>query len=69
MYNLKHDLLLLPYYSFSLSLSLSLSLCRFFFKSFCEELNDVILEEISDNSVTLPLHEGKIVGQVEGITD
>lgn len=37
---------------------------RFFFKTYCEDIGN-IMEEISDNSVQLPLFEGKIMGHVE----
>ena len=51
----------------SLSLPLSLPLPRFFFKSFCEDIDDAIMEEISDDETVLPLYEGKIIGRVEKV--
>jgi hypothetical protein len=42
---------------------------RFFFKSYCEELNDVILEEMTEDTQSLPLYEGKIVGHVERVNE
>lgn len=42
--------------------------CRFFFKTECEELeNQVIQEEISNDTDVLPLWEGKIMAQVKPI--
>jgi hypothetical protein len=40
---------------------------RFFFKSFCEDIDDAIMEEISDEETILPLYEGKIIARVETI--
>ncbi len=40
---------------------------RFFFKTYCEDLQMEILEEYSNNRAVLPLVNGKIVGRVEKI--
>ena len=45
----------------------SLILSRFFFKSFCEDIADAIMEEISDDEVVLPHYEGKIIARVEKV--
>ena len=42
-------------------------LTRFFFKSFCEEIDDAIMEEISDEGTILPHFEGKIIARVETV--
>lgn len=39
--------------------------CRFFFKSFCPDVNMELYEELSDDMALLPLVDGKIVGRVE----
>ena len=41
---------------------------RFFFKRYCEDLGMEIMEEYSDDIVTLPLTQGKIIGRVEKAT-
>lgn len=46
---------------------LFLSLDRYFFKKYCEELNDVILEEATEDMQVLPLYNGSIIGHVEKI--
>lgn len=38
---------------------------RFFFKSFCADVNMELFEEFSDDLALLPLVDGKIVGRVE----
>ncbi|XP_019849254.1 PREDICTED: uncharacterized protein LOC109580476 [Amphimedon queenslandica] len=40
---------------------------RYFFKKYCEELSDVILEEATEDMQVLPLYNGSIVGHVEKI--
>jgi len=41
---------------------------RFFFKRYCEDLGMEIMEEYSDDMVTLPLTQGKVIGRVEKVT-
>ena len=40
---------------------------RFFFKTYCSELDNVVYEEISGDTQTLPLYEGKIVAHIEQV--
>lgn len=40
---------------------------RYFFKSFCEDLNMEIMEEYSDDAAVLPHTQGKIMGRVEKV--
>lgn len=42
--------------------------CRFFFKSYCEDLGMEIMEEYTDDTAILPLAQGKIMGRVEKVT-
>lgn len=42
--------------------------CRFFFKSYCDDLQMEIMEEYSDEGAILPLVQGKIIGRVEKIS-
>ena len=45
----------------------SLLIYRFFFKTFCEEIDEEIMEEISDDETILPHFNGKIVARVETV--
>ena len=38
---------------------------RFFFKTYCEEVRGIIMEEISDNEDIVPRYHGKVVAHVE----
>lgn len=40
---------------------------RFFFKSYCPDVNMELLEEYSDDETVLPLVQGKIEGRVEKV--
>ena len=44
------------------------SLPRFFFKSYCEDIEAAVMEELSDDEIVLPLYEGKIIGRVEVVS-
>ena len=41
---------------------------RFFFKSYCEDLQMEIIEEFLDDDAVLPMIQGKIIGRVEKVS-
>ena len=42
-------------------------LFRFYFKTFCEDINQDLMEELSEDGAQLPHFDGKIIGLVEKV--